>query len=139
MSTCNQLLKSLHAKGCCSVVRSVACNCQDCLLCTDWLKFAKHVKKLLVADLQLYVDDNTTTSTGAVTTDDRVVVHWANVLQWFSVRASWVHSVEIRNFSKDSIDQHDCPPGVHCVMWQPDISSTRVSVSTIHCFAGLSL
>ncbi len=60
------------------------------------------------ADLQLYIDGH---ATGTSTDQEKVVVRWANVLQWFSVRASWVHSVEIRNFSEDFGAQHDCPPG----------------------------
>ncbi|KAL3135740.1 hypothetical protein ABBQ38_006209 [Trebouxia sp. C0009 RCD-2024] len=59
-------------------------------------------------DLQLYVDNH---SRGTSIDQQEVIVRWANVLQWFSVRASWVHSIEIRNFSEDFAAQHDCPSG----------------------------
>ena len=64
---------------------------------------------LLVADLQLYIDGHSRRTSTA--DQQQVIVRWANVLQWFSVRASWVHSIEIRNFSQDFAEQHDCPPG----------------------------
>ena len=62
------------------------------------------------ADLQLYIQGH---SRGTSTDQQEVIVRWANVLQWFSVRASWVHSIEIRNFSEDFAAQHDCPSGVY--------------------------
>lgn len=59
-------------------------------------------------DLQLYIDGH---RRGTSTDQEKVIVRWASVLQWFSIRASWVHSIEIRNFSEDFAVQHDCPPG----------------------------
>ena len=64
-------------------------------------------------DLQLYIDGH---SRGTSTDQQQeLTVRWANVLQWFSVRASWVHSTEIRNFSDNFAAQHDCPPGMAAV------------------------
>ena len=64
------------------------------------------------ADLQLYSDAH---RRGTSTDQEKVIVRWGNVLQWFSIRASWVHSIEIRNFSEDFVAQHDCPPGASAV------------------------
>lgn len=74
------------------------------LLCCDSARtFVLH------ADLQLYIDGH---CRGITTDQQEIIVRWANVLQWFSVRASWVHSIEIRNFSDDFAAQHDCPSGM---------------------------
>lgn len=65
------------------------------------------------ADLQLYIDGHSRGTT--IDQQQEVIVRWANVLQWFSVRASWVHSIEIRNFSDDFAAQHDCPSGMYAL------------------------
>ena len=65
------------------------------------------------ADLQLYLtgEEKSISSGSSKLQQSDVVLQWDNVLQWFSVRASWVHSIEIRNFSEDFAQHHDCPPG----------------------------
>ena len=63
-----------------------------------------------------------------------VIVRWANVLQWFSVRASWVHSIEIRNFSEDFAAQHDCPSGVYM-----RFSKSCGVLFCLPCFTGCAL
>lgn len=89
-----------------------------------------HCMQPAIADLQLYLNGG-----GANCSDDSeksgyfnqhpdVILQWDNVLQWFSVRASWVHSLEIRNFNEDFAQHHDCPPGdafrmlQHAACWQ---------------------
>ena len=89
---------------------------------------------VLYADLQLYIDGH---SRGTSTDHQQVViVRWANVLQWFSVRASWVHSIEIRNFSDDFAAQHDCPPGmaaVHALQALYFIDAYAFQVTVLKC------
>ena len=88
------------------------CKCFKCIQAFMYTVAAVQPPSFCCADLQLYVDGH---RRGTSTDQEKVIVRWGNVLQWFSVRASWVHSIEIRNFSEDFAGQHDCPPGASAV------------------------